>query len=193
MKAWVPIAVLLSLAAPWLAAAHPSAEHRIELLSEAIRARPDDPVSYMRRGEAYSNEGRFDLAHVEPDEGNFDALGKGVEEGKAPASAPASKYLSKGLTRSRTDKLVVMAGGGAQQAASASPQPSNVTAFAGGVQGAVALKGELEAKLSPAQALENLPWQARRRTKKLPSRQTIMVRRHDKFIEKSGRVSPTRL
>jgi ribonucleoside-diphosphate reductase alpha chain len=87
-----------------------------------------------------------------------------VEEGKAPASAPASKYLSKGLTRSRTDKLVVMQGrsdnAGAQQAASASPQPSNVTAFAGGVQGAVALKGELEAKLSPAQALENLPWQA---------------------------------
>jgi ribonucleoside-diphosphate reductase alpha chain len=115
-------------------------------------------LDYVFRELAVSYLERFELAHVDPTEGGFDALGKGVEEGKAP-SAPATKYLSKGLTRSRTDKLVVMAGG-AQQAASASPQPANVTAFAGGVQGAVALKGDLEAKLSPAQALENLPWQA---------------------------------
>ena len=40
----------------------------------------------------------------------FDALGKGVEEGK-PAGG-AARYVSKGLTRSRTDKLMVMPGGG---------------------------------------------------------------------------------
>src|SRR6201999_913329 len=42
---------------------------------------------------------RFDLAHVDPSEVGFDALGKGVEEGKAPEPSPAAKYLSKGLTR----------------------------------------------------------------------------------------------
>jgi ribonucleoside-diphosphate reductase alpha chain len=69
-----------------------------------------------------------------------------VEEGKAPEAAlpsPAAKYLSKGLTRSRTDKLGVIAGdargssspvgGGSQQAA------TNVTSFR--TEGAVALKG----------------------------------------------------
>jgi len=111
-------------------------------------------LDYVFRELAVSYMGRFDLAHVDPTEGQFDALGKGVEEGKAPSN-PATKYLSKGLTRSRTDKLVVMSGGSGQQAAAA-PQPTgNVTAFSG----AVALKAEPEQKLSPAQALENLPWQ----------------------------------
>jgi ribonucleoside-diphosphate reductase alpha chain len=110
-------------------------------------------LDYVFRELAVSYLSRFDLAHVDPSEGQFDALGKGVEEGKAPA-APATKYLSKGLTRSRTDKLVVMAGG-AQQPAGASAQPaSNVTAFSGAVSGAVALKTEPEAKLSPAEQLE---------------------------------------
>jgi hypothetical protein len=54
---------------------------------------------------------RFDLAHVDPRETGFDALGKGVEEGKQAETPHASKYMSKGLTRSRTDKLVVMPGG----------------------------------------------------------------------------------
>jgi ribonucleoside-diphosphate reductase alpha chain len=115
-------------------------------------------LDYVFRELAVSYMGRFDLAHVDPTEGQFDALGKGVEEGKAPSN-PATKYLSKGLTRSRTDKLVVMSGGSGQQAAAA-PQPTgNVTAFSGAVTGAVALKAEPEQKLSPAQALENLPWQ----------------------------------
>jgi ribonucleoside-diphosphate reductase alpha chain len=58
---------------------------------------------------AVSYMGRFDLAHVDPSESNFDAIGKGVEEGRPPEQA-SSKYLSKGLTRSRTDNLVVMRG-----------------------------------------------------------------------------------
>src|SRR5262249_57150646 len=69
---------------------------------------------------AVSYRERFDLADVDPNEGGFDALGKGVEEGKPGASA-ATKYVSKGLTRSRTDKLSVLAGGAAPEARSPSP------------------------------------------------------------------------
>ena len=61
-------------------------------------------LDYVFRELAVSYLSRFDLAHVDPSESNFDALGKGVEEGRP---APATKYLSKGLTRSRTDKLGV--------------------------------------------------------------------------------------
>jgi ribonucleoside-diphosphate reductase alpha chain len=66
-------------------------------------------LDYVFRELAVSYMGRFDLAHVDPSESNFDAIGKGVEEGKVPEQ-PTSKYLSKGLTRSRTDNLVVMRG-----------------------------------------------------------------------------------
>jgi ribonucleoside-diphosphate reductase alpha chain len=124
-------------------------------------------LDYVFRELAISYMSRFDLAHVEPSEGGFDALGKGVEEGR-PAGGAQSKYVSKGLTRSRTDKLGVIAGGGG-----ASPSPggggsageagrggvsvaSNVTALH--AAGATALKAEPEQKLSPAQALEQLPW-----------------------------------
>ena len=64
-------------------------------------------LDYVFRELAVSYMGRFDLAHVDPSESNFDAMGKGVEEGRAPEQ-PSNKYLSKGLTRSRTDNLVVM-------------------------------------------------------------------------------------
>jgi ribonucleoside-diphosphate reductase alpha chain len=112
-------------------------------------------LDYVFRELAVSYLERFDLAHVDPSESGFDALGKGVGEGKP---APASQYVSKGLTRSRTDRLQVVSGG-------TSPSPvgvgsageagrggvSNVTAFAGA---ATALKAEPEAKLSPAEKLE---------------------------------------
>ncbi len=79
-----------------------------------------------------------------------------MEEGKAPdAPSPAAKYLSKGLTRSRTDKLGVISGGtqtggagtgggSAQQAAG-----NNVTSFH--TAGATALKSSA--------ALDRLEWQ----------------------------------
>src|SRR5207237_2063780 len=78
---------------------------------------------------------------------------------------PASKYVSKGLTRARTDKLVVMSGG-------ASPSPTsgegrgggsgNVTSFSGGTTTArgglaAALKAEPETRPATV-ALEHLPW-----------------------------------
>ncbi len=122
-------------------------------------------LDYVFRELAVSYLSRFDLAHVEPTEGSFDALGKGVEEGRP---TPDTRYVSKGLTRSRTDRLKVMQGGGAE-APSADARStsegtrtgvSNVTALAssgarGEVSGATALKSEPEAKLSPAQELEH--------------------------------------
>jgi len=102
-------------------------------------------LDYVFRELAVSYLERFDLAHVDPTEGNFDALGKGVEEGRA---APASQYVSKGLTRSRTDRLQVVQGAPTTTAGNV----AKVTALH--AAGATALKAEPEAKLSPAEKLE---------------------------------------
>ena len=137
-------------------------------------------LDYVFRELAVSYLTRFDLAHVDPTEGGFDALGKGVEEGK-----PAARYVSKGLTRSRTDKLVAMPGGagtgeprGVGDARGSAPTaPSrgsgNVTAFSGsGARSSAALKTDAapEARLraepetrrvaeaKPETALDSLPW-----------------------------------
>jgi ribonucleoside-diphosphate reductase alpha chain len=121
-------------------------------------------LDYVFRELAVSYMGRFDLAHVDPSESNFDAMGKGVEEGRAPEPS-SNKYLSKGLTRSRTDNLVVMR-------SVAEPQtdtrgPSNVTSMASHgatarvtdtIEGAVALKQEALHDLSPTEKLEALQW-----------------------------------
>jgi ribonucleoside-diphosphate reductase alpha chain len=128
-------------------------------------------LDYVFRELAISYMSRFDLAHVDPSEGSFDALGKGEDEGKP---TPNTRFVSKGLTRSRTDKLAVVSGG-------AHPSPagggsvgeagrggvSNVTALYGSpeVAGTTALKVEPEQKLSPTQALEQLPWQQPQPTK----------------------------
>jgi ribonucleoside-diphosphate reductase alpha chain len=72
-------------------------------------------LDYIFRELAVSYLGRFDLAHVDPAELGlgFDALGKGVEEGKpAGGAAAASRYVSKGLTRSRTLRLTSVTGTG---------------------------------------------------------------------------------
>jgi ribonucleoside-diphosphate reductase alpha chain len=128
-------------------------------------------LDYVFRELAVSYLGRFDLAHVDPTDSGFDALGRGVEEGK-PASS-ASKYVSKGLTRSRTDKLVVMSGGveraypspasGEGGARSAPGGGSgNVTSFGGGnatARGGLAAALKAEPETRPATvALEHLPW-----------------------------------
>jgi ribonucleoside-diphosphate reductase alpha chain len=119
-------------------------------------------LDYVFRELAVSYMGRFDLAHVDPSESNFDAMGKGVEEGRPP-EAPSNKYLSKGLTRSRTDNLVVMRGGSEPEARGA----SNVTAIASmgptartadTSEGAVALKQETQHDLSPTERLEQQAW-----------------------------------
>ena len=119
-------------------------------------------LDYVFRELAVSYMGRFDLAHVDPSESNFDAMGRGVEEGKAPEQ-PNNKYLSKGLTRSRTDNLVVMRSTSEPQADARGP--SNVTSMsqhgpraADAVEGAVALKQESQHDLSPTEKLEALQW-----------------------------------
>jgi ribonucleoside-diphosphate reductase alpha chain len=132
---------------------------------------------YVFREFALSYMGRFDLAHVDPFESHFDAMGKGVEEGKQPEQ-PNNKYLSKGLTRSSTDNLVLMR---------SSPSPSplggpwwegwrtqcagwgapNVTSMASHgptarvsdtLEGAVALNQEARHDQSPTEKLEALQW-----------------------------------
>ena len=130
-------------------------------------------LDYVFRELAVSYLERFDLAHVDPTEGGFDALGKGVAEGK-PA---ATKYVSRGLTRSRTDKLSVLAGGAAGEARSPSSLggeggtrsgsaapiagSAKVTSFTARepraeVAGSAALKSEPAQKLSPADQLEQV-------------------------------------
>jgi ribonucleoside-diphosphate reductase alpha chain len=120
-------------------------------------------LDYVFRELAISYIDRFDLAHVDPSEADYGALGKGEAEGRPEGSG--AKYVSKGLTRSRTDKLQVVSSGSTQ--ASDAPTravAANVTALH--AAGATALKAEPEAKLSPAQALETLPWQEAKRDAK---------------------------
>ncbi len=128
-------------------------------------------LDYVFRELAVSYMERFDLAHVDPTGEGFDALGKGIEEGK-PSSE--GRYVSKGLTRSRTDRLKVMqggadtsspspAGGGSAGEAGRGGAASNVTMLTssshrGEASAAVALKAEPEQKLSPTQALEQMQW-----------------------------------
>jgi ribonucleoside-diphosphate reductase alpha chain len=89
-------------------------------------------------------------------------MGKGVEEGKQPEQ-PNNKYLSKGLTRSRTDNLVVMrsvaepqtearGSGNVTSMASHGPRASDA------VEGVVALKQEAQHDLSPTEKLEAMQW-----------------------------------
>jgi ribonucleoside-diphosphate reductase alpha chain len=129
-------------------------------------------LDYVFRELAVSYMSRFDLAHVDPNESGFDALGRGVEEGKSPeetqGAAHANKYLSKGLTRSRTDNLVVVRGGSAAISSGSDSAPaggSKVTALHGQggrvtdtIEGAVALKHEVSHDLSPTEKLEALQW-----------------------------------
>src|SRR5208337_5616951 len=124
-------------------------------------------LDYVFRELAVSYLERFDLAHIEPTDSGFDALGKGVAEGKPSPSA--TKYVSRGLTRSRTDKLSVLSGGAAEggpRASPAEPGPARaappsgkVTSFAARetraeIAGTAALKAEPEQRLSPAEQLE---------------------------------------
>jgi ribonucleoside-diphosphate reductase alpha chain len=127
-------------------------------------------LDYVFRELAVSYMERFDLAHVDPTGEGFDALGKGVEEGRP---ATEGRYVSKGLTRSRTDRLKVMQGGADALSSPAGGGPAGeagrggaggkVTSLSsasprGEFSGSTALKTEPEQKLSPTQALEQMQW-----------------------------------
>jgi ribonucleoside-diphosphate reductase alpha chain len=88
-------------------------------------------LDYVFRELAISYLGRHDLAHVSPEEIGSTVLGGGVAQDKAPgafASTPTNSVVSRGLVRSKTDKLMLVQGG----------------PVALRTQGATALKGEVE-------------------------------------------------
>src|ERR1043166_8547994 len=91
-------------------------------------------LDYVFRELAVSYLERFDLAQVEPAETHFDALGKGVVEGRP---SPDARYVSKGLTRSRTDRLKVMPG--SAEASSPSPGAGGSGGGRGGLTNITAL------------------------------------------------------
>ena len=91
-------------------------------------------LDYVFRELAISYLGRYDLAHVDPSEIGHDVLGKGDDQSKL--SATAAKYVSKGFTRGRTDKLMLVDGG----ASGGHSGATVVTALSS--QGATALKSE---------------------------------------------------
>ncbi|MGA8294708.1 MAG: vitamin B12-dependent ribonucleotide reductase, partial [Rhodoplanes sp.] len=91
-------------------------------------------LDYVFRELAVSYLDRFDLAHVDPTvvAATFDALGKGVEEGKPQADdRQASKYVSRGLTRSRTDRHGVISGGAGREEGDARGSSVGTTAAEG--------------------------------------------------------------
>jgi ribonucleoside-diphosphate reductase alpha chain len=118
-------------------------------------------LDYVFRELAVSYLSRFDLAHVDPNETGFDALGKGVGEGRAPEGFIPSKYLSRGLTRSRGGRFGLVSGSTTTATAEGG---SNVTAIDGTpatttqAQGATARKVELQPQLSPTEKLEAQTW-----------------------------------
>jgi ribonucleoside-diphosphate reductase alpha chain len=127
-------------------------------------------LDYVFRELAVSYMSRFDLAHVDPTESNFDALGKGVEEGKEPGDGHhATKYLSKGLTRSRTDRLVVMQGGGNTEA---NNEPDHLVkmGFRSEASGATAFKIEPEYQPSSIQKVDALNWSKSGTAQLVPSK-----------------------
>jgi ribonucleoside-diphosphate reductase alpha chain len=94
-------------------------------------------LDYVFRELAVSYLDRDDLAHVNPDSPT--SLGKGVAEeqgargsaASAPAPVPAERFVSRGMTRGRTQNasLVLVPTADAQNYAPAAPQGSSVTAL----------------------------------------------------------------
>ena len=101
--------------------------------NESIKNATLDPGLRLPRA-AISYLGRYDLAHVDPSDIGHDVLGKGDDQSKL--SATAAKYVSKGFTRGRTDKLMLVDGG----ASGGTSGATVVTALSS--QGATALKSE---------------------------------------------------
>ncbi len=94
-------------------------------------------LDYVFRELAVSYLGRNDLGHVDLSETGFDALGKGVDEGKAPSAA--SRVVSKGLVRGKNVSLMMP-----QVVTEPRPASDNVTVLRARTDGATALKSEPE-------------------------------------------------
>ena len=95
-------------------------------------------LDYIFRELAVSYLERFDLAHVDPSQAGFDALGKGVEEGRPPAAAQvrlegADALAHRQARRDRRRRARRRHGGASPRGratAKRSGWASNVTAFA---------------------------------------------------------------
>jgi ribonucleoside-diphosphate reductase alpha chain len=112
-------------------------------------------LDYVFRELAISYIQRYDLAHVDPSEIGNTVLGKGEAQSEldgSPAPSPAAQAVSKGLLRSKTDKLMLVSGG-----MSASVSSGVVAAAADGAvlglftAGATALKPDVDATLTNAE------------------------------------------
>ncbi len=102
-------------------------------------------LDYVFRELAISYLGRTDLAHVSPDEVGNMTLGGGVDESRAPGGGghSATALVSRGLLRSKTDKLMLVRGGFSGEApAVQSVGGSGAQSLY--VQGATALRGDLQ-------------------------------------------------
>jgi ribonucleoside-diphosphate reductase alpha chain len=101
-------------------------------------------LDYVFRELAISYLGRNDLAHVSPDEIGNTIIGGGVDQSRAPSGSAqaATSVVSKGLVRSKTDKLMLVRGGTGGEAP-ALYAVGGSSAHGGYVQGATALKGDL--------------------------------------------------
>ena len=100
-------------------------------------------LDYIFRELAISYLGRHDLAHVAPEEIGNTVLGGGVAQDKAPDGGGSPSVVSRGLVRSKTDKLMVVQGGmRGDEASGAAYGFGGSSAHGGYVQGATALKGD---------------------------------------------------
>jgi ribonucleoside-diphosphate reductase alpha chain len=100
-------------------------------------------LDYVFRELAISYLGRNDLAHVSPEDLALDALGEGVDQGKAPAAeATPSSVISKGLLRSKAPERLMLVQGGAGDDFSGSGRAGG-GAHGYASHGATALKGDL--------------------------------------------------
>jgi ribonucleoside-diphosphate reductase alpha chain len=103
-------------------------------------------LDYVFRELAISYLGRTDLAHVAPEDIGATVLGGGVAQGKTPSGGggqSATSVVSKGLVRSKTDKLMLVRRGAGGEAP-ALQAVGGSGAQSGYVQGATALKGGFE-------------------------------------------------
>jgi ribonucleoside-diphosphate reductase alpha chain len=105
-------------------------------------------LDYVFRELAVSYLGRNDLAHVQPEDMAFDALGRGEDEGKAPEGTAVGQRMlpgvvSHGLVRSKpNDGLKLVHSGGGHEGRTASAPMGLATS------GATALKSELAGELA---------------------------------------------
>jgi ribonucleoside-diphosphate reductase alpha chain len=103
-------------------------------------------LDYVFRELAISYLGRHDLAHVAPEEVGNDVLGGGVAQDKPPdgggSSAP-STIVSRGLLRSKPEKLMVLRGGLGGEARRPTFGFGGSSAYGGYSQGATAARAQL--------------------------------------------------